>query len=175
MNTQSSFTVYTAALHALILNSLFLAYFWLGLSWIDSIDSISANKRFSSSKTSSRKPYSNKKQQEKQKHSAETTINFSSYWRCFVAFSWSPAVTAAINVALQFGAAATGDGGSLGSCNGADVDLIAGGGADVTGGLPFCLPSGMEIFQMSGAGCWKTIASIPPLQHEAQRLHVISR
>ena len=77
MNIQSSFTVYTAALHALILNSLLLAYFWLGLSWIDSIDSISANKRFSSSKTSSRKPYSNSKQQEKQKHSAENTINFS--------------------------------------------------------------------------------------------------
>ena len=77
MNIQSPFTVYTAALHALILNSLLLAYFWLGLSWIDSIDSISANKRFSSSKTSSRKPYSNSKQQEKQKHSAETTINFS--------------------------------------------------------------------------------------------------
>ena len=77
MNIQSSFTVYTAALHALILNSLLLAYFWLGLSWIDSIDSISANERFSSSKTSSRKPYSNSKQQEKQKHSAETTINFS--------------------------------------------------------------------------------------------------
>ena len=77
MNIQSSFTVYSAALHALILNSLLLAYFWLGASWIDSIDSISANKRFSSSKTSSRKPYSNSKQQEKRKHSAETTINFS--------------------------------------------------------------------------------------------------
>ena len=77
MNIQSSFTVYTAALHALILNPLLLAYFWLGLSWIDSIDSISANKRFSPSKTSSRKPYSNSKQQEKQKHSAENTINFS--------------------------------------------------------------------------------------------------
>ena len=55
-------------------DSLLLAHFWLGLSWIDSI---SAHKRFSSSKTSSRKPYSNSKQQEKQKHSAETTINFS--------------------------------------------------------------------------------------------------
>ena len=76
MNIQSSFTVYTAALHALILNPLLLAYFWLGLSWIDSIDSISANKRFSSSKTSSRKPYSNSKQQEKQKQSAENTIHF---------------------------------------------------------------------------------------------------
>ena len=53
---------------------LLLAHFCLGLSWIDST---SVNKRFSSSKTSSRKPYSNSKQQEKQKHSAETTINFS--------------------------------------------------------------------------------------------------
>ena len=54
---------------------LLFAYYWLGLSWIDSI---SANKRFSSSKTSSRKPYTNSKQQERQKHSAENTINFSS-------------------------------------------------------------------------------------------------
>ena len=54
--------------------SLLLAYFWLGLSWIDCI---SANKSFSSSKTSSRKPYTSSKQQERQKHSAETTINFS--------------------------------------------------------------------------------------------------
>ena len=58
-------------------DSLLLAHFWLGLSWIDYI---SANKRFSSSKTSSRKPYTYSKQQEKQKHSAETTINFS--FRC---------------------------------------------------------------------------------------------
>ena len=53
---------------------LLFAYYWLGLSWIDSI---SANKRFSSSKTSSRKPYTNSKQQERQKHSAENTINVS--------------------------------------------------------------------------------------------------
>ena len=50
-------------------DSLLLAHLWLGLSWIDSI---SANKRFSSSKTSSRKPYTSSKQQERQKHSAET-------------------------------------------------------------------------------------------------------
>ena len=56
-------------------DSLLLAQLWLGLSWIDSI---SASKRFSSSKTSSRKPYTSSKQQERQKHSAETTINFSS-------------------------------------------------------------------------------------------------
>ena len=55
-------------------DSLHLAHFWLGLSWIDYI---SANKRFSSPKTSSRKPYTNSKQQERQKHTAETTINFS--------------------------------------------------------------------------------------------------
>ena len=54
--------------------TLLLAHFWLGLSWIDCI---SINKSFSSPKTSSMKPYSNSKQQEKQKHSAETSINFS--------------------------------------------------------------------------------------------------
>ena len=45
-----------------------------GLSWLYCI---STNKSFSSSKTSSRTPYSNNKQQEKQKYSAENTINFS--------------------------------------------------------------------------------------------------
>ena len=55
-------------------DSLLLAHLWLGLSWIDSI---SANKRFSSPKKSSRKPYTSSKQQERQKHSVETTINFS--------------------------------------------------------------------------------------------------
>ena len=54
-------------------DSLLLAHLWLGLSWIDFI---SANKRFSSPKTSSRKPYTSSKQQERQKHSVETTINF---------------------------------------------------------------------------------------------------
>ena len=57
-------------------DSLLLAYLWLGLSWIDCI---SANKSFSSSKTSSRKPYTSSKQQEGQKHSVETTINFSPF------------------------------------------------------------------------------------------------
>ena len=55
-------------------DSLLLAHLWLGLSWIDSI---SAKKRFSSPKTSSRKPYTSNKQQERQKYSGETTINFS--------------------------------------------------------------------------------------------------
>ena len=55
-------------------DSLLLAYLWLGLSWVDCI---SANKSFSSSKTSSRKPYTSSKQQERQKHSVETTINVS--------------------------------------------------------------------------------------------------
>ena len=54
-------------------DSLLLAYLWLGLSWIDCI---SANKSFSSSETSSRKPYTSSKQQERQRHSAETTITF---------------------------------------------------------------------------------------------------
>ena len=57
-------------------DSLLLAYLWLGLSWIDCI---SANKSFSSSKTSSKKPYTSSKQQERQKHSVETTINFSTW------------------------------------------------------------------------------------------------
>ena len=51
-----------------------LAYLWLGLSCIDCI---SRNKRFSSPKKSSRRPYTNSKQQERQKHNVETTINFS--------------------------------------------------------------------------------------------------
>ena len=55
-------------------DSLLLAHLWLGLSWIYCI---SANKSFSSSKTSSRKPYTSSKQQERQKHSVETTINLS--------------------------------------------------------------------------------------------------
>ena len=54
--------------------SLLLAHIWLGLAWIDCI---SANRSFSSSKTSSRKPYTSSKQQERQKHSVEITINFS--------------------------------------------------------------------------------------------------
>ena len=55
-------------------DSLLLAYLWLGLSWIECI---SANKSFSSSKTSSRKPYTSSKQQERQKHSVEITIKLS--------------------------------------------------------------------------------------------------
>ena len=68
MNIQSSFTVYTAALHALILNYLLLAYYWLGLSWID-LALLYFNKQ--------RLFIIQNKQQEKQKHSAENTINFS--------------------------------------------------------------------------------------------------
>ena len=74
-------------------DSLLLAHLWLGLSWIYCI---SAHKSFSSPKTSSRKPYTSSKQQERQKHSVETTINFSRarrpsglpgsvMWRCRVA------------------------------------------------------------------------------------------
>ena len=77
MNIQSSFTVYTAALHALILILFSLHTSGLGYPGLTWIYCISTNKSFSSSKTSSRKPYTYSKQQEKQKHSAETTINFS--------------------------------------------------------------------------------------------------
>ena len=55
-------------------DSLLPAHLWLGLSWIYCSQ---ANKSFSSRKTSSRKPYTSSKQQERQKHSVETTINFS--------------------------------------------------------------------------------------------------
>ena len=55
-------------------DSLLLAYLWLGLSWIYCI---SASKSFSSSKTSSRKPYTSSKQQERHNHSVEITINVS--------------------------------------------------------------------------------------------------
>ena len=55
-------------------DSLLLASLWLGLSWIDCI---SANKSFSFSRTSSTKPYTSSKQQERHKHSVEITINFS--------------------------------------------------------------------------------------------------
>ena len=55
-------------------DSLLLAYLWIELSLTDCI---SANKSFSSPKTSSRKPYTSSKQQERHKHSVEITINFS--------------------------------------------------------------------------------------------------
>ena len=77
MNIQSSFTVYTAALHALILILFSLPTSGLGYPGLTWIYCISTNKSFSSPKTSSRTPYSNSKQQEKQKHSAENTINLS--------------------------------------------------------------------------------------------------
>ena len=77
MNIQSSFTVYTAALHALILIIFSLHTSGLGYPGLTWIYCISINKSFSSPKTSSRTPYSNSKQQEKQEHSAENTINFS--------------------------------------------------------------------------------------------------
>ena len=77
MNIQSSFTAYTAALHALIPILFSLHTSGSGYPGLTCIYCISTNKSFSSSKTSSRKPYTYSKQQEKQKHSAETTINFS--------------------------------------------------------------------------------------------------
>ena len=55
-------------------DSLLLACLWLGLSWISCI---SVNKTFSSSKASSRKPYTSSKQQERHKHSVKITIKLS--------------------------------------------------------------------------------------------------
>ena len=74
MNIQSSFTVYTAALHASIL--ILFSLHTIGLGY-PGLTVFHQNKSFSPSKTSSRKPYTYSKQQEKQKHSAETTINLS--------------------------------------------------------------------------------------------------
>ena len=66
-------------------DSFLLAYLWLGLSWIGCI---SANKTFSSSKTSSRKPYTSSKQQERHKHSVEITIKLSGSKRQTVSAYW---------------------------------------------------------------------------------------
>ena len=66
MNIQSSFTVYTAALHALILIFSSLHTIGLGCPGLTWLYYISTNKDFSSSKTSSRKPNTYSKQQEKQ-------------------------------------------------------------------------------------------------------------
>ena len=67
-------------------DSLLLAYLWLGPSWIGCI---SANKTFSSSKTSSRKPYTSSKQQERHnKHSVEITIKPSGSKRQTVPAYW---------------------------------------------------------------------------------------
>ena len=62
-----------------------LPHLWLVLSLIDCI---SANKSFSSSKTSSRKPYTSSKQQERQKHSVETTINLSCTHTSYAYDNW---------------------------------------------------------------------------------------
>ena len=72
-------------------DSLLRAYLWLGLSWIDCI---STNKSFSSSKTSSRKPYTSSKQQERHIHSVEITINFSARP---VLGCWLPPVSSAVS------------------------------------------------------------------------------
>ena len=87
MNIQSSFTAYTAALHALILNYLLVAYYRLGLSWIDLALLYFNKRKLFIIQKSSRTPYSNNKQQEKQKHSAENTINFSESRNIGVSFA----------------------------------------------------------------------------------------
>ena len=74
MNILSSFTVYTAALHALILILFSLHTSGLGYP---GLTIFLQTKGFHLQKTSSRKPYTSSKQQERQKHSAENTINLS--------------------------------------------------------------------------------------------------
>ena len=63
MNILSSFTIYTAALHALIL--ILFSLHTIGLGY-PGLTVFHQNKSFSSPKTSSRKPYTNSKQQERQ-------------------------------------------------------------------------------------------------------------
>ena len=71
MNIVTSFTVYTAALHALILILFYLLISGLGYPGLVVFQQ---TKHFSSPKTSSRKPYTSSKQQERHKHSVEITI-----------------------------------------------------------------------------------------------------
>ena len=74
MNSVSSFTVYTAALHALILIMFYLLIPGLGYPGLVVFQQI---KHFTHHKTSSRKPYTSSKQQERHKHSVEITIKLS--------------------------------------------------------------------------------------------------
>ena len=73
MNILSSFTVYTAALHALILILFYLLTSGLGYPGLIVFQQL---KHFHSQKTSSRKPYTSSKQQERHKHSVGITKNF---------------------------------------------------------------------------------------------------
>ena len=74
VNILSSFTVYTAALHAMILILFYLLISGLGYPGLIVVQQI---KHFTHHKTSSRKPYTSSKQQERHKHSVEITIKLS--------------------------------------------------------------------------------------------------
>ena len=77
MNIQSSFTVYTAALHALILNPLLFAYYWLGLSWSDLEWLYFIKTKLFISKNKQQETLHQQQAAGEPKHSAENTINFS--------------------------------------------------------------------------------------------------
>ena len=77
MNIQSSFTVYTAALHALILNPLLFAYYWLGLSWSDLEWLYFIKTKLFISKNKQQETLRQQQAAGEAKHSAENTINFS--------------------------------------------------------------------------------------------------
>ena len=77
MNIQSSFTVWTAALHALILNPLLFAYYWLGLSWSDLEWLYFIKTKLFISKNKQQETLHQQQAAGEAKHSAENTINFS--------------------------------------------------------------------------------------------------
>ena len=74
---QSSFTVYTAAFHALILNPLLFAYYWLGLSWSDLEWLYFIKTKLFISKNKQQETLHQQQAAGEAKHSAENTINFS--------------------------------------------------------------------------------------------------
>ena len=71
MNIPSSFTVYTAALHALILILFYLLISGLGYPGLIVFQQL---KHFHLPKQAAEKPYTSSKQQERHKHSVEITI-----------------------------------------------------------------------------------------------------
>ena len=75
---QSSFTVYTAAFHALILNPLLFAYYWLGLSWSDLEWLYFIKTKLLISKNKQQETLHQQQAAGEAKHSAENTINFCS-------------------------------------------------------------------------------------------------
>ena len=77
MNILSSFTVYTAALHALILILFYLHTSGLGYPGLTWIDCISSKQKLFISKNKQQETLHQQQAAEETKHSAETTINFS--------------------------------------------------------------------------------------------------